>query len=124
MNLVLRIILWGILLGLSFRVGATPNQVVNSYIQSITTAVNIAVHRPIIEMNPDETGTVTVSFDCTDNVVSSLKIERSSRIRAFDKAALSAVKSAKFPAVPSDLMHKTVHVTAEVRIPGGVMKGD
>lgn len=117
MKAILRITLWATLFTLSLRVSAAPDQVTISYIQAITTAVNASVRRPIVEMDPNETGIVVVSFDCTDNVVSNLKIDASSPHRAFDLAALQAVKSAKFPTVPSELIHKTVHVSVEVHIP-------
>ena len=94
-----------------------PEDDQDPYIQAINAAVNAAVHRPNVEMQPNATGVVEVSFDCTDNVVTNLRIDTSSRERAFDKAAIDAVNSAKLPIVPKELKHKTVHVSVEVRIP-------
>ena len=50
-----------------------------------------------------DTGTVTLSFDYTNGVVSNIKVDKSSGSRALDRAAMNAVAKAQMPQKPAEL---------------------
>jgi len=60
-------------------------------------------HYPVDAIKQGETGTVKVSFDYVNGVVSNIKVDRSSGSRSLDRGATAAVQSASCPPKPAEL---------------------
>ncbi|HEV7164925.1 MAG TPA: energy transducer TonB [Gammaproteobacteria bacterium] len=70
---------------------------------SMKAAIDAAKVYPKEAILAGETGTVTVSFDFVNGVVSNVKVDRGSGSRAIDRSAMTAVIKAAMPAKPAEL---------------------
>jgi len=70
---------------------------------SMKAAIDAAKVYPKEAILAGETGTVTVSFDYINGVVSNIKVDRSSGSRALDRSAMNAVQKAQMPPKPAEL---------------------
>ena len=70
---------------------------------SMKAAIDAAKVYPKEAILAGETGTVTVSFDYVNGVVSNIKVDRSSGSRALDRSAMNAVQKAQMPPKPAEL---------------------
>ena len=82
-----------------------PNQdtILAEFEASMKAAIDAAKVYPKEAILAGETGTVTVSFDYVNGVVSNVKIDKGSGARSLDKSAMNAVNKALMPPKPADL---------------------
>ncbi len=82
-----------------------PNQdsIMAEFQASMRAAIDAAKVYPKEAVMAGETGTVTVSFDYVNGVVSNIHVDRSSGSRAIDKSAMQAVQKAAMPPKPAEL---------------------
>ncbi len=70
---------------------------------SMKAAIDAAKIYPKEAILGGETGSVTVSFDYINGVVSNIKVDRGSGSRAIDRSAMTAVAKAAMPPKPAEL---------------------
>ena len=71
---------------------------------SMKAAIDAAKVYPKEAILAGETGTVTVSFDYSNGVVSNVKVDRGSGSRPIDRSAMTAVVKAALPPKPAELV--------------------
>lgn len=71
---------------------------------SMKAAIDAAKVYPKEAILAGETGTVTISFDYVNGVVSNIKIDKSSGSRPIDRSAITAVQKAALPPKPAELV--------------------
>ena len=77
----------------------------------IRDAVQAAVHCPAAARMMGQSGTAEVTFDYRDGaVVGGVQVARSSGMPMLDAAAVTAVRSARYPAAPSEALNQVLHL--------------
>ena len=80
-----------------------PENIAAEFAASMKQAIDAAKVYPKEAVLAGETGTVTVSFDYVNGVVSNIKVDKSSGSRAIDRSAMQAVQKAALPPKPAEL---------------------
>ncbi len=82
---------------------ANPDNILSEFVASARAAIDAVKIYPKEAILNGETGTVSVSFDYVNGVVSNVKVVKSSGSRAIDKSAVQAVQKAAMPPKPAEL---------------------
>jgi protein TonB len=82
---------------------APPENILMQFAASMKAAIDAAKVYPKEAVISGETGTVTVSFDYINGVVSNIHIDKSSGSRSIDKSAMQAVQKAALPPKPAEI---------------------
>ncbi|HEY1992695.1 MAG TPA: energy transducer TonB [Gammaproteobacteria bacterium] len=80
-----------------------PENIMAEFEASMKAAIDAAKVYPKEAIIAGESGTVTVSFDYVNGVVSNVHVDKSSGARSLDKAAMQAVQRAAMPPKPAEL---------------------
>lgn len=80
-----------------------PENIMSEFSASMKAAIDAAKVYPKEAVLSGETGTVTVSFDYINGVVSNIHVDKSSGSRSIDKSAMQAVQKAALPPKPAEI---------------------